>query len=134
MNKKYLSVILSVLLIFSIAFAISGCNKDDTTILPNESTEKSDETEQMTDEVAVDENESTTGEKEDEKEPDSTSKPEESETEAPANPTETTTDSNEPVTCETCGNIVVSESGSGDIAVGNFCDGKCDEWFGELEF
>ena len=132
MNKKLLSVILSVLLIFSVVLTISGCNKDDTTIIPNESTDKSDETEQSTDEFSANENESSTDENE--KETNGTSKPDESETEAPTNPTETTTDSNEPVTCETCGNIVVNEAGSGDISIGNYCDGKCDEWFGELEF
>ena len=132
MKKKYLSVILSVLLVFSIVLAISGCNKDDTTIIPNESTDKSDETEQSTDEFSANENEGSTDENE--KETNDTSKPDESEAEVSTNPTETTTDSNEPVTCETCGNIVVNESGSGDISIGNYCDGKCDEWFGELEF
>ncbi len=132
MKKKYLSVILSVLLVFSIVLAISGCNKDDTTIIPNESTNEFDGTEQSTDDLSANENESSTDENE--KETNDTSKPDESETEVSTNPTETTTDSNEPVTCETCGNIVVNESGSGDISIGNYCDGKCDEWFGELEF
>lgn len=132
MKKKYLSVILSVLLVFSIVLAISGCNKDDTTIIPNESTNEFDGTEQSTDGLSANENESSTDVNE--KETNDTSKPDESETEVSTNPTETTTDSNEPVTCETCGNIVVNESGSGDISVGNYCDGKCDEWFGELEF
>lgn len=132
MKKKYLSVILSVLLVFSIVLAISGCNKDDTTIIPNESTNDFDGTEQSTDDLSANENEGSTDENE--KETNDTSKPDESETEVSTNPTETTTDSNEPVTCETCGNIVVNESGSGDISIGNYCDGKCDEWFGELEF
>ena len=132
MKKKYLSVILSVLLVFSIVLAISGCNKDDTTIIPNESTNEFDGTEQSTDDLSANENEGSTDENE--KETNDTSKPDESEAEVSTNPTETTTDSNEPVTCETCGNIVVNESGSGDISIGNYCDGKCDEWFGELEF
>ncbi len=134
MNKKYLSVILSILLIFSVVLAISGCNKDDTTIIPNESTNEFDGTEKSTDELSADEEENATDEKETQKEVNDTSKLDESKTEVPTIPTEKTTDSNEPVTCKTCGNIVVNESGSGDISVGNYCDGKCDEWFGELEF
>ena len=25
------------------------------------------------------------------------------------------------------------DTGKGDLSVGNYCDGRCDEWFGELE-
>ena len=133
MNKKYISVIISILLIFSVTFSIAGCNKDDTNI-PNESTDSIGEIEQTTEEPSIEETESTTDEQETEKATENTSKNDESKTEDSTNPTETTTDSNEPVTCETCGNIVVNDSGSSDISVGNYCDGKCDEWFGELEF
>ncbi len=46
---------------------------------------------------------------------------------------EHTSDKNEPVTCDVCGNLIVKDTGTGDLSVGNYCDGQCDEWFGELE-
>ncbi len=140
MNKKYIAIILSLVLIFSAVMLISGCNKDDeSTILPNESTDVVPETEQNSEESSIDETESTTDEKETEKntetekESESTSKPDENKTESSTNPVEKPTDNDEPVTCDVCGNLVVKDTGKGDISVGNYCDGKCDEWFGELE-
>jgi cytoskeletal protein RodZ len=125
MNKKYISIILSVLLIFSIAFAIAGCNKDDATI-PSESTDAIRETEQTTEESSIEETESVT----DEKVTESTSQNDETETESSTNPTETTTENTKPAVCETCGGLIVDESDTNLPLVGNYCDGYCDEWIG----
>ena len=126
MNKKYISIILSVLLIFSVAFGIAGCNKDDNTIIPNESTDAIGETEQTTEESSIEETESAT----DEKVTESTSQNDDPETETTTNPTETTTENTKPAVCETCGGLIVDESDTNLPLIGNYCDGYCDEWLG----
>ena len=130
MNKKYISAILSILLIFSIAFAIAGCNKDDTSVIPNESTDAIGETEQTTEDASIEETESTT----DEKVTESTSINDESQTEVSTKPAETTTENTKSDICENCGGLIVDDSDTDLPLVGNYCDGKCDEWLGELEF
>ena len=129
MNRKYLSIILSIILILSVVFAISGCNKDDDSIIPNESSDAISETEQGTEESSVEEPESSTNEEKTEKPTESTSKPDELKTETPTNPTETTTENDEPATCDNCGGIITDFSATGDTLIGNYCDGHCDEWF-----
>ncbi len=126
MNKKYISIILSIILIFSVAFAIAGCNKDDNAVIQNESTNAIGETEQTTDEPSIEETESAT----DEKATESTSKNDETDTESPTNPTETTTENTKPAVCETCGGYIVDESDTSLPIFGNYCDGYCDEWLG----
>ncbi len=116
MNKKYIAIILSLVLIFGAVMLISGCNKDDEgATLPNESTDAISETEQTTEEPSVDATESTT-------------KPEENQTVSSTKPTETTTDNNEPATCDNCGGIIVDDSDTSHPLIGNYCDGYCDEW------
>ena len=114
---------------------ISGCNKDDeNTIVPNESTTIVPETEKKDDESSTENTEKETEKNtESEKESENTSKVDESETEGSTKPVEKPTDKDEPVTCDVCGNLVVKDTGKGDLSVGNYCDGRCDEWFGELE-
>ncbi len=129
MNRKYLSIILSIILILSVVFAISGCNKDDDNIIPNESSDAISETEQNAEESSVKEPESSANEEKTEKPTESTSKPDELKTETPTNPTETTTDNDESVTCDNCGGIIADLSATGDTLIGNYCDGHCDEWF-----
>ena len=135
MNKKYIAIIISLVLIFSSVLLISGCNKDDeNTIVPNESTTIIPETEQKDDESSTEKTEKETEKNtESEKESENTSKVDESETEGSTKPVEKPTDKDEPVTCDVCGNLVVKDTGKGDLSVGNYCDGRCDEWFGELE-
>ena len=135
MNKKYIAIIISLVLIFSAVMLISGCNKDDEgTILTNESTTIVPETEQKDDELSTEKTEKETEKNtESEKESENTSKVDESETEGSTKPVEKPTDKDEPVTCDVCGNLVVKDTGKGDLSVGNYCDGRCDEWFGELE-
>lgn len=136
MNKKYIAIITSLVLIFSSVLLISGCNKVDknndasTTVTPEteianedssmEETEGTAESETITDNKA-DKDESTT----------------EIESQPPVNVEGTTVEhtsgKNEPVTCDVCGNLIVKDTGKGDLSVGNYCDGQCDEWFGELE-
>ena len=133
MNKKLIAIILSLILIFGAVMLISGCNKDDDTIIPNESTDAISETEHTTEEPSAEEPESSTNEEKTEKPTESTSKPDESETESPTKPTETTTktttDNDEPATCDSCGGIITDLSSTGDTLIGNYCDGNCDEWF-----
>ncbi len=134
MNKKFIAVILAVVVILGAVMFISGCNKDDDgTTLPNESTSTTPETEQTTEEPSVEGTESTSGEKETEKQTEKeteaepqTSKPATSQTEKP-------TDNDEPATCDKCGGIIVDNSDTDLPLVGKYCDGKCDEWLGELE-
>lgn len=135
MNKKYIAIIISLVLIFSAVMLISGCNKNDEgTFLPNESTDVVPETEQKDDELSTEKAEKETEKNtESEKESENTSKVDESETEGSTKPVEKPTDKDEPVTCDVCGNLVVKDTGKGDLSVGNYCDGRCDEWFGELE-
>lgn len=135
MNKKYLAVILSTLLVFGIVFVISGCNKEDNTDLQTESTDVIDNTEQNSEEPSADKSENsadTNGTEETEKESESTSNVDEDKTEVSTSPSDSTTESDEPETCKTCGNIVLSNSYSGNLAIGNYCDGRCDEWLGDF--
>ena len=57
-----------------------------------------------------------------------------------ANDVEQSTDKNEPSTnnngnteiCEACGNPIVSDSYKGDMIVGDYCDGRCNQWYGDI--
>lgn len=139
MNKKYIAIIISLVLIFSSVLLISGCNKDDeNTIVPNESTTVVPETEIANEDSSTEETEGTA---ENETITDNKVDKDESTTEIESQPpvdieettVEHTSGKNEPVTCDVCGNLVVKDTGKGDLSVGNYCDGRCDEWFGELE-
>ncbi len=141
MNKKYIAIIISLVLIFSSVLLISGCNKKDdsttasTTFTPEtEIALENDSTESTTEDKTItesDKSELTTNGNEDE----------EVTTELESQPTvkvedttvEHTSGKNEPVTCDVCGNIIVKDTGKGDVSVGNYCDGQCDEWFGDWE-
>ena len=139
MNKKYIAIIISLVLIFSSVLLISGCNNDDeNTTAPNGSTTVAPETEIASEDSSMEktegtaENETITDNKVDKNE--STT---EIESQPPVNVEGTTVEhtsgKNEPVTCDVCGNLIVKDTGKGDLSVGNYCDGQCDEWFGELE-
>ena len=136
MNKKYIAIFVSLVLIFSSVLLISGCNKEDgntdtsTTVTPE--TEIVNEDSSMEETEGTAENETITDNKADKDE--STT---EIESQPPVNVEGTTVEhtsgKNEPVTCDVCGNLIVKDTGKGDLSVGNYCDGQCDEWFGELE-
>lgn len=130
MNKKIISIILSLIIVFGAVMIISGCNKDDENKpIINESTHTVVGTEQSTEEAPSNETESNSGEQETENQPEKESETKETE----SSQTEKPTDSDESVTCKTCGNIVLPDSYSGELKVGNYCDGKCDEWLGEIK-
>lgn len=131
MNKKYIAIIISLVLIFSSVLLISGCNKDgENTIVPNGSTTIVPETEKKDDESSTEKTEKETEKNtEAEKESENTSKVDESETEGSTKPVEKPTDKDEPVTCDNCGGIIADLSATGDTLIGNYCDGHCDEWF-----
>ena len=125
MNKKIISIILSLVLLFGIVMMISGCNKDDNTMTPDESTNAIVETEPTTEESSAEETESVTQETSTE----STSKNNEITTEASTNSAETT-ETTQPAVCEICGGLIVDESDTSVPVIGNYCDGYCDEWLG----
>lgn len=139
MNKKYIAIIISLVLIFSSVLLISGCNNDDeNTTAPNGSTTVAPETEIASEDSSM---EKTEGTAENETITDNKADKDESTTEIESQPpvnvegttVEHTSGKNEPVTCDVCGNLIVKDTGKGDLSVGNYCDGQCDEWFGELE-
>lgn len=129
--KKNIAIILSLIIVFSAVMIISGCNKnDENQPVINESTGAITEPDSSTESNSIQETESTSVENKNETEAETESATKETE----PNHTEKPTNSDEPVTCDACGNIIASNSQSGDISIGNFCDGKCDEWLGEVEF
>ncbi|MBQ8766261.1 MAG: hypothetical protein IJZ16_05595 [Clostridia bacterium] len=134
MNKKLLPVILALILILSVVFAISGCNKDEEVgYIPNELTDVTPETEESEEEPSVEkpsESESQISEKETDKATESTT---EKKTEPDESQTEKPTINDKPATCDICGGIIVDNSDTDLPLVGNYCDGKCDEWYGEFE-
>ena len=139
MNKKYIAIIISLVLIFSSVLLISGCyNDDENTTAPNGSTTVAPETEIASEDSSMEETEDTA---ENETITDNKADKDESTTEIESQPpvnvegttVEHTSGKNEPVTCDVCGNLIVKDTGKGDLSVGNYCDGQCDEWFGELE-
>lgn len=134
MNKKLLPVILALILILSVVFVISGCNKDEEVgYVPNESTDVTPETEKSTENsTEADKTEATTADKEAESTKENKTEAE-STSKAEGTTTEHTSGSNEPVTCDVCGYEIIKDTGKGDISVGKYCDGKCDEWYGEFE-
>ncbi len=131
MTKRIIAIILAIVLIFGAVAMISGCSKDDdTSATPSESTDMNNSSEESTDEPVTEEKEDISGEE--------TENKAENDTESEENKTEPTqtekpTDADEPATCETCGKEILSDSYSGELTIGEYCDGKCDEWLGELE-
>ncbi len=134
MKKRIIAIILSVVLIFGAVATISGCNKDeDTGATPNESTDVNNNSEESTDESSTDEQEDVSSEKETENDTENKTDAEADVTDAtPSEPT-SPTDKNEPAKCKSCGKEILPDSYSGELVVGEYCDGKCDEWLGELE-
>lgn len=143
MNKKNIAIVLSIMLIFGAIMLISGCSKDnENTITPNESTtEIANEDSSINETEGTAENETITEDDKSQSTTDSKVDKDESttgiESQPPVNVEGTTVEhtsgKDEPVTCDVCGNLVVNDTGKGDLSVGNYCDGKCDEWFGEME-
>lgn len=143
MKKRIIAIIVSVILIFGVVMLISGCNKEDeNTPVMNESTDANVETEESTEEPSVEDKENTSGEnetentsseKETEKRPEKESEATEAPTNKTENPTETITENKNSDICENCGGIIVDNSDKDLPLVGNYCDGMCDEWLGEIE-
>lgn len=133
MNKKIIAILVAVMLLIVSAFVITSCNKDDETpTTTNPTTENVESTDENVSDDVTDKNDNAENSTNKNDEPQST------ETQTPetsTNKTEpSTNDNSEPVTCETCGKVVVSDSYKGDMLVGDFCDGMCDEWYGEMDF
>ena len=145
MNKKHLAAILSLVLVFSAVIMISGCNKDDedtnvsNTGTPEKEIFNEDKSTKETEGTA--ENETVTEDDKSKATTDNKSNNDEVTTEIESQPpvkvddttVEHTSGKNEPVTCDVCGNLLIKDTGKGDVSVGNYCDGNCDEWYGEME-
>lgn len=140
MNKKIIAIIITVLLLFVSAVAITSCNKDeDTTTTTNPTTEDvGSNDENVSDDTSEDivENETKTDNDKSESTTDNKIDKDENTTGIESQPpvkVEQTSDKDEPETCKTCGNVVVPDSYKGDMIIGEYCDGMCDEWMGDFD-
>lgn len=139
MKKKIIAIILAVILILGAIVLISGCSKDEggeTTTNPTFENVPSDKENGNADEIVpenTDKNEPVKPDENSGEKPSEQSKPSEGLTEENTSQATSPTKPDSSAICDVCGGTIVSDKGNGEISVGNYCDGKCDEWFGELE-
>lgn len=141
MNKKIIAILIAVMLLIVSAVVITSCNKDDdATTTTNPATENTESADENTPDNTSDntaENEAITEDDKSGSTTDDKTDEDEGTTGIESQPpvrVEQTSDKNEPETCKTCGKVVVSDSYKGDMLVGDYCDGMCDEWYGEMDF
>ena len=139
MNRKIIAIIIAVMLLIISAVIITSCNKDDTTttspstenVASTEENPSGDVTENTAENETKAETDNSESAKDDKIDKDESTTGIESQ---PPGRVEQTSDKNEPETCKTCGNIVVPDSYKGEMIIGEYCDGMCNEWYGEMDF
>ena len=126
MNKKLIAILVAALIFIVSAVVTINSNRDnDTNTATNPSTEDIQSTDDFVSDNVADKTDKVENSTNKNDEPQST----ESSTKNP----DTLINDTEPARCQTCDKIIVSDFYQGDMMIGDYCDGKCNEWLGDLE-